>query len=40
MTVIEKRLTTFLDDSYELPTAGNGFRWIHVPVNNMGWAEV
>jgi hypothetical protein len=34
-------IETFLGDDFSLPdVVGDDFRWIHVPVNHMAWAEV
>ena len=42
MSCTEESVETFLGDDFRLePLSKKGcFRWIHLPVNNMVWAEV
>jgi hypothetical protein len=36
----EVSVSTLLRDDYKVSSLENGIRWIHLPVNNMVWAEV
>ena len=37
---VEESVDTFLEDDYKLDDLQRGFRWIHIPMNNMRWVEV
>ncbi|KAF2624672.1 hypothetical protein BU25DRAFT_493335 [Macroventuria anomochaeta] len=40
ITCYEEPIATFLEDDYKLSNApSRGLRWIHLPINNMSWAE-
>lgn len=39
-TYTEETFNNFLRDNYKLDALEDGFRWIHLPVNNMVWADV
>lgn len=39
-TYTEETFNNFLRDDYKLDAPVDGFRWIHLPVNNMVWTDV
>ena len=39
-TCTEETVNAFLREDYQLDALEDGFKWIHLPVNNMTWAEV